>query len=81
MLQKDVRTPLSIVAPSQPWILPFLILTLCTGHFCLPPQGKSEIMNMMGILYRMMVDAMGKVPRVFGVGTYTPLRAGGAPHL
>ena len=35
---------LSIVAPSQPWLLPFLTLTLCMGCFCLPPQ-ESRIMR------------------------------------
>ena len=35
---------LSIVAPSQPWIVPFMILTVCTGHFCLTPQ-ENRIMK------------------------------------
>ena len=45
-LMADGQPVVSIVAPSQPWLLPFMILTLCMGGFCLPTECReSRIMR------------------------------------
>ena len=45
-LMADGQPVLSFVAPSQPWLIPFMILTLCMGGFCLPPKCRqSRIMR------------------------------------
>ena len=45
-LMADGQPVLSFVAPSQPWLIPFLTLTLCMGGFCLPPKCRqSRIMR------------------------------------